>query len=264
MKQLYFLHIPKTAGQFITEAIKDALDKSGIENYFIYNGAFASQERLKNSIYIGSHFGTYPMDIIEGIDTVTILRDPVERAISQFNFLYEDRYKELYKNIDGYLSRLRFYLFEDKNMLGLRNYQARFLCNPANPRRFESEEEFEKLINELSVPFGFGFPNTWFVENDLTSLTFAKSQLDKIDIVGTADSLDSVLESIKMWFLNNYGIDIKYSDKKINSSSILENGKVYTTQDCINMLTEEELKTLKDINSIDQELYQYAKNISMI
>ena len=151
MKQLYFLHIPKTAGQFITESIRESLEKAGIENYFIYNGSFVSQERLKNSIYIGSHFGTYPMDIIDSIDTFTILRDPVERAISQFNFLYETRYKELYKNLDGYLSRLRFYLFEDKNMLGLRNYQARFLCNPANPRRFESEEEFEKMIAELPV-----------------------------------------------------------------------------------------------------------------
>ncbi len=40
MKQLYFLHIPKTAGQFITEAIRLALEKNNINDYFIYNGAF--------------------------------------------------------------------------------------------------------------------------------------------------------------------------------------------------------------------------------
>lgn len=264
MKQLYFLHIPKTAGQFITEAIRDGLEKNGIDNYFIYNGAFASDLRLKESIYIGSHFGTYPLDLINDIDTVTVLRDPVERAISQFNFLYEQRYQELYKDIDGYLNRLKFYLFEDKNMFGLRNYQARFLCNPANPRRFKSEEEFEKLLGESAVPFGFGFPNTWFVGNELTDLTLAKDQLDKMSIVGTADNLDAVLEKINKWFLDNYKIEIKYSDKRINSSSITENGKKYTTRECIDMLTLEELQTLKDINSIDQELYEYAKNISMI
>ena len=111
MKQLYFLHIPKTAGQFITESIRISLEKNGIENFSLYNGSFISEEKLKNSVYIGSHFGTYPMDIIDGIDTVTILRDPVERSISQFNFLYDERYKELYKNIDGYLNRLKFILW---------------------------------------------------------------------------------------------------------------------------------------------------------
>lgn len=263
MKQLYFLHIPKTAGQFITESIRNSLDESGIDNYFIYNGAFASKERLKGSVYIGSHFGTYPIDLIEEIETVTILRDPTERAISQFNFLYEDRYKELYKDIDGYLNRLKFYLFEDKNMLGLRNYQARFLCNPANPRRFESEEEFEKLRNELSIPFGFGFPNTWFVENDLTNLTLAKSQLDSMSMVGTADNLQPVLEKINLWFLNNYNVEIKYLKEKINTSTISENGVEYSTRDCIEMLTIEEIERLKQINSIDEQLYEYAKKLSM-
>ena len=263
MKQLYFLHIPKTAGQFITESIRSSLEKAGIEKYFLYNGAFVSEEKLKECVYIGSHFGTYPIDIIPEINTVTILRDPVERAISQFNFLYEQRYKELYSDISGYLNCLKFYLFEDKNMSGLKNYQARFLCNPANPKRFKSEKDFNELISESSVPFGLGFPNTWFVGNDLTDLSLAKSQLDKMSIVGTADRLDTVLEKIKAWFLDNYKVDIEFLQDRVNSSSIVENGKHYTTQDCIEMLTEEELLTIKEINSIDQELYEYAKKISM-
>jgi hypothetical protein len=263
MKQLYFLHIPKTAGQFLTESIRNSLDKNDFKNYFVYNGDFVSDEKLKDSIFIGSHFGTYPMDIIDKIDTLTILRDPVERSVSQFNFLYEQRYKDLYKDIDGYLNRLKFYLFEDENMFGLRNYQARFLCNPANPKRFKSQEEFNKLIEELSVPFDLGFPNTWLVDNELTDLNFAKSQLEKISIVGTSDNLEPVFKKIDKWFLDNYNLKIEYLKEGINTSSINENGKIYTTQDCLKMLTEEELEKLKKINSIDQELYEYAKKISM-
>jgi len=263
MKQLYFLHIPKTAGQFITEAIRLALEKNSIYDYFIYNGAFVSEEKLKTCIYIGSHFGTYPIDIIPEIDTVTVLRDPVERSVSQFNFLYEERYKDLYKDIDGYLGRLRFYLFEDENVVGLRNYQARFLCNGADKRRFESEEKFKSVIEELVVPFGLGFPNTWFVGNELTSLDLAKSKLENISIVGTCDNLDPVLEKINTWFLDNYNVKIEYLQDKINSSSITENGVEYTTEDCIAMLTKEEIDRLRQINSIDQELYEYAKILSM-
>ena len=263
MKQLYFLHIPKTAGQFITESIRISLEKNGIENFSLYNGSFISEEKLKNSVYIGSHFGTYPMDIIDGIDTVTILRDPVERSISQFNFLYDERYKKLYKNIDGYLNRLKFYLFEDKNMNGLINYQARFLCNGADKRRFESEEKFKSVIEEFVLPFGLGFPNTWFVGNELTSLDLAKSKLENMLIVGTADNLDPVLEKIKVWFLDNYDVEIEYLQDRINSSRITEDGVEYTTKDCVAMLTEEEINTLKQLNSIDQELYEYAKILSM-
>jgi hypothetical protein len=263
MKQLYFLHIPKTAGQFITEAIRVALENNNIKDYFIYNGAFVSEEKLKTCVYIGSHFGTYPIDIIPEIDTVTVLRDPVERSVSQFNFLYEQRYKDLYKEIDGYIARLRFYLFEDENVTGMRNYQARFLCNAADSRRFKSEENFKLVLEESIAPFGLGFPNTWFVGNELTSLNLAKSKLDNMSIVGTSDNLDPVLEKIKVWFLENYDVEIEYLQDRINSSSITEDGVEYTTEDCVGMLTEEEKNTLKQLNSIDQELYEYAKILSM-
>jgi hypothetical protein len=263
MKQLYFLHIPKTAGQFITESIRIALEKNNIEDYFIYNGAFVSEEKLKTCVYIGSHFGTYPIDIIPEIDTVTVLRDPVERSVSQFNFLYEQRYKDLYKEIDGYLARLRFYLFEDENVIGMRNYQARFLCNAVDSRRFQSEENFKSVLEESIAPFALGFPNTWFVGNELTSLNLAKSKLDKMLIVGTSDNLDPVLEKINTWFLDNYNVKIEYFQYKFNSSSITENGVEYTTEDCVAMLTEEEKNIIKQLNSIDQELYEYAKILSM-
>lgn len=263
MKQLYFLHIPKTAGQFITEAIRLALEKNNINDYFIYNGAFVSKEKLKSCVYIGSHFGTYPIEIIPEIDTVTVLRDPVERSVSQFNFLYEERYKELYKDIDGYLGRLRFYLFEDENMFGLRNYQARFLCNSADSRRFESEEKFQSVKDELVVPFGLGFPNTWFVSNELTNLDLAKSRLKSMSMVGTSDNIDPVLQKIKDWFLYNYNVEIEYLQNKFNTSSIIQDGIEYTTKDCVSMLTEKEIDRLRQINSIDQEIYEYAKILSI-
>lgn len=253
------MHIPKTAGQFITKSIGLSLDKNGINNYFLHNGHFVSEKKLKQCVFIAGHFGTFPIDVVDNVEVVTILRDPVERAVSQFNFLYEQRYQHLYKDIDGYINRLKFYLFDDKNMFTLRNYQARFLCNPANKRRFESQEEFDKLLKEFLVPFEAGAPNTWFVENELTSLNLAKSKLDSMSMVGTFDNLNAVLKKINNWFLDNYGIEIKYIEDKINLSSINENGVNYTTEDCVEMLSKEEINTLRQINSIDQELYEYAK-----
>ena len=82
-------------------------------------------------------------------------------------------------------------------------------------------------------------------------------------IVGTADNLDPVLEKIKVWFLDNYDVEIEYLQDRINSSIITEDGVEYTTKDCVAMLTEEEINTLKQLNSIDQELYEYAKILSM-
>ena len=153
--------------------------------------------------------------------------------------------------------------FEDENVIGLRNYQARFLCNAADNRRFESEEKFKLVLEESVAPFALGFPNTWFVGNELTSLDLAKSKLDQMSIVGTSDNIDPVLEKIKVWFLDNYNIEIEYLQEKFNSSSITEDGIKYTTEDCVAMLTEEEINTLKQLNSIDQELYEYAKILSM-
>jgi hypothetical protein len=263
MKKLYFLHIPKTAGQFITKSIGLSLDKNGIDNYFLHNGQFVSEKKLKECVFVAGHFGTFPTDVVNDMEAVTILRDPVQRAVSQFNFLYEQRYRHLYRNIDGYINRLKFYLFEDENMFALRNYQARFLCNPANKRRFESQQEFDNLLEEFLVHFEAGAPNTWFVENELTSLSLAKSKLDSMSMVGTFDNLDKVLKKINAWFLDSYGVEIEYTKDKINVSSISENGVNYTTEDCVEMLSKEEISRFRQINSIDQELYEYAKLLSI-
>ena len=264
MKQLYLLHIPKTAGQFITESVADSLDLAGINNHFRYNGAYVSEQELRESIYIGSHFGTYPIERIPGLDTVTILRDPLSRAISQFNFLYEDRSKELYSGIDNYMNKLKFYMFEDSHDAYVKNYQARFLSNPASQKRFNSEQDFLEIRTKEGEMFrNSTYPNTWFVRNHLTSFEKAKQTLDSCKFVGISENLEPFLKKVDKWFFDNYNINIEFKKDLVNVSSVVEDGVLYNTKICKDLLSEEEKQKFKENNEIDYALYEYAKILNI-
>jgi hypothetical protein len=264
MKSLYFLHIPKTAGQFITESIVDSLDLAGISNYFPYNGAYLSEQELGEKIYIGSHFGTYPIEKIKGIETVTILRDPLSRAISQFNFLYEDRYKELYSGMDNYMDKLKFYMFEDSHDAFVKNYQARFLSNPASEKRFNSEQDFLEIRTEAGEMFrNSTYPNTWFVRNHFTSFEKAKETLDYCKFVGVSENLGPFLQKLDKWFFDNHNIHIEFKKDLVNVSNVIEDGILYNAKICKDLLSEQEKQRFKENNKIDYALYEYAKILNI-
>jgi hypothetical protein len=76
MKQLYFLHIPKTAGRFVKENIASELSKNNINSYT--NTHFPHDVDLTRQVYIAGHFGTYPIETIDNIDVACIVRNPID------------------------------------------------------------------------------------------------------------------------------------------------------------------------------------------
>jgi hypothetical protein len=58
MKQLYFLHIPKTAGKFISASIQKSIPE--YQNLLYISTHFPNNnEFLSSKIYISAHDGTY-------------------------------------------------------------------------------------------------------------------------------------------------------------------------------------------------------------
>ncbi len=72
MKQLYFLHIPKTAGRFVKENIRTTLYANDINSYT--NTHYPHNVNLNDQSYIAGHFGTYPIDVVKDIEVACIVR----------------------------------------------------------------------------------------------------------------------------------------------------------------------------------------------
>lgn len=262
MNQLYFLHIPKTAGKFISgsieKSIPNSLNSLYISTYFPNNKEF-----LEDKIYISAHAGMYIPNTIDNIDVATIVRNPLEARASYFNFIYHmylDERKE-YINLKTMRDKFLYYLFEDKNFLIHNNYQSRFLCNGSDPRSWDRKSFFEDSHSMLKKYYeGQGFD--WFIDNEKTSLDTAINNISKFKIKNTVENIDKFTKKITEWFLENHKINIEFDKRsKINESLSNYNGESYSSLDLIKMLTEEEILKVIDLNSIDYAVYNFVKDL---
>ena len=89
MKRLYFLHIPKTAGQSVHAYLVEAFGQPAISPARVMNQLkrLSLEERRRHQVFSG-HFDWTALREIdpEGV-TLTVLRDPVDRILSFYYFL---------------------------------------------------------------------------------------------------------------------------------------------------------------------------------
>jgi hypothetical protein len=99
-RALYFLHIPKTAGTAFTEFLDSQFDRSEILPHRTWNQVFqaTSDEEiarspglLRGAALVRGHFGTSGLrELPRHTDLVTVLREPLDRVVSQYEHLRRD------------------------------------------------------------------------------------------------------------------------------------------------------------------------------
>ena len=260
--RLYFLHIPKTAGQGLSSELKLQLNKNNISTYTTTH--YPNGYPISNEVYISGHLGTYPIEKFPGISTSCLVRNPIEARVSYFNFIHGRNNLDVprYRSIENYFDKLKYYLFEDEGFVEHNNYQSRHICNPTDEAVFQSDVEFERNLESIYNKYNFelGTAFNWFIKNDNTSFENAKKQIDSFDIVNTVDAIDSHYLSISRWFKDNHNVQINLNPKNIkNSSNTLYKGKVYTTKNLIQMLTDKEKDKILENNEIDYKIYSMIR-----
>lgn len=260
MKKLYFLHIPKTAGKFVSNGISKSLPEHSASLY-ISTHFPNNKEFLSDKIYISAHAGTYIPDTLDNVDVATIVRHPVSARASYFNFIYHmylDKRKE-YLDLDTMREKFLYYLFEDNNFLLHNNYQSRFLCNGSEPKSWDRKEYF-KDSNNLLKKYHDGEGFDWFIGNEKTSLDLAISNISKFKIKNTVDRIDLFLKNVSEWFLDNHSLEIKFDRNNIiNESLSTYNGDSYSSKDLIEMLSKDDIEKILNLNSIDYAVYNFVK-----
>jgi len=129
---IYHLHIPRTSGIYIKNNVIPHLISNGVE-HFISNRSRIDVEKIKQSKFVGGHFGLMPLDYMENPEIFTIVRDPVERFISYFKYTTGPKRagKEAEEKLDRWLYG------EECEMQS--NLQSKFLTGKLNIEKFNQD-----------------------------------------------------------------------------------------------------------------------------
>lgn len=229
---LLFLHIPKVGGRTVAEFLSSIAISANLLQYKLYNGSpfLLIPELLQpNHTFIAGHFTTRLFELnpaMEQCYTLTVLRDPVDRAISAF-FYHGRQYPE---DVDPCLN-----------------------LNGTYPEKScEHQKQYSNgMIQQLS---GIPSPKR---KNFRTLLEHSKTNLGKyFDAVCFLDELPSCMERV----MKAFGIGPLVQQEfgmKISTLSLNKENK-YRTESRPEELDNDTMTKFRDANQLDQELYDFA------
>jgi hypothetical protein len=201
--------------------------------HFASNRTSIDTEKIKQSKFVSGHFGLMPLDYMNNPEVFTIVRDPVERFISYFNYTIKPHQSQ--KEIE---ERFQSWLY-GKDYVVQSNLQSKFLTGKTNIDKF----------NEDVVAFETTIESGWHIENY------------NLDIKNVIDNLQNI-KCYTFEELNLFCSDMNKSLEKQFEFSVFQETKK------INKLTAErfkikpskkDLSRIEELNSVDIELYEYVK-----
>ena len=227
---IYHLHIPRTAGIYLSQNVVPYLISNRVE-HFASNRTVIDPEKIKNSKFVSGHFGLMPLEYMQDPEVFTVLRNPVERFISYFNYttgLIRTR-SEAHQKLDNWLY--------GEQSLVQSNMQSKFLTGYMN------YEKFNQGVNQ----FQNAVYNSWFIENYSLDKDTIKANIDKFNVF-TMEDYDLFLELFNDKLEKDFGFRTFRHKDKSNSST-----------DIGIKFSKSQINKIEELNSIDMEMYEYVQ-----
>lgn len=186
-----------------------------------------SKDTFVDKKFISGHFGTTPFKYRDNLLTVCLVRDPVDRFIS--NFIYINKsYKGLH--LDSQLEEW----IENPTQ---HNIQARSLNKPLDEELYNNPKD--KLSRAL---------DGWCLERGDINMSEAKALIDSMYLVDTLDNHKTFIDSLNELVYKTYGF---YSFP--NRHILNENFRKMAISGRIR-------KRIEELNSLDMEIYDYVRS----
>jgi hypothetical protein len=241
----YFLHIPKTAGttfrvflenQFHLHQICPAYEFFELKKY--------TDEQLSQMRLFRGHLGYNLVNYLpQPLHTMVMLRDPMERTVSHFEYICRDPGHPKYRQIHERKLGLKEYLLDKVLSAEVTNAQVRPLAHTADRRvlqellgRSQSQQEFAKAWRHT--------PGVLPADDEL--LDVALQRLRQMAFVGVAEQLERGLQ-LAGWLLD--------ANPPENISSLNINHQ----RTRLDEIPEETLQILKQVTALDSALYERGK-----
>jgi hypothetical protein len=246
---LYFLHIPKTSGSFIEAIIKS--HKKEWPSSFVFGHhlpnpnqknkliEFFNSDKLKSCQFIKGHFATTPYQFVNNIQAFSLIREPLDRAMSFFKYVT--------RAVDiTYPQSVYSYLKQNPNL-----QSANFISDLKWIEVFETEEDIHRFKNLDSYPYYLDTPKISFEELLL--------QIKQKNItISTMENKLFLLEELELAISNLLGEDIIFNPELQTDTGYRVQYNPYTMD--LSCLTQDIKEEFKMLNNLDYQLYNYVKD----
>lgn len=242
---VYFLHIPKTSGSSVHRSLMEACEPPSILPHLIWDDVIIGGQDLSGPTrLISGHFaGFLPLWIREWPRIVTMVREPMARALSHINEIQRHPGHPLHELAEG-LS-VEEYCEHPELRKTVDNFQARYLASldfamTLMPRPSEGREH--EPYASLSVRFESAL---YSLDRATGLLDAAVRALDAIDAVGICEAHAA---SLKV-FARVLGWDVEIPEYRLNRSH---------GQRTLAELSRRDREALASLNEVDSQVYAHA------
>jgi hypothetical protein len=245
---IYFFHIPKTAGTSLSLAMKEVYGSNAVSPQLLWDdfltGKFAISPETR--VIIGHFGGLLPFYLGQMPRMMTLLRDPVARALSHINHVQRDPNHPLHELAQP-LSIID-YCRDEKLRRTIDNFQTRYLASLA----------FAQALMTKPSQFGDSHHGHYSVafENSLLAMDSqydlqqsAMDALNAMDAFGICEDQEKSLEH----FSQVFQWPAKARNLRANTS--------LDTQKKVSDLSFRERRWLQAVTTLDQGVYDWACSI---
>lgn len=245
-EQLIHLHIPKTAGSSLNKMLSDAYGTvSANGKFWHYNSTstlIKDPKRRTHPLILGHIHYDVVQILSPNHKIISFLRDPVERTISAFEFMKSHPEVWLGKLAQGTITE---FLSAPAVLKSIRNVQVRLIGTQINFRKLYADLAAGRITEERYHAHIQALSNK---QADQTTLECAKERLAKFDFIGFTDTFDDDVRSLFAMLGKPCPV-------------IAHENKTPVQFKKRDRYSPEELELVSSMNSLDNDLYQFAKQL---
>ncbi|WP_456380189.1 hypothetical protein [Thiolapillus sp.] len=243
----YFLHIPKTAGTTFRVLLENHFHMDDIcPAYEFFQIKQYADEQLARFRLFRGHMGYNLVNYLPGKPlTLVMLRDPLERAVSHFEYIRRDPAHPKHRIIRERRMGLKEYLLDPVLSAEVTNAQVRPLAHLAG--RSQLQDLLAKTTSQEA------FARAWrhtegMLPPDDELLDIALQRLQGMDFVGIAECLDQGME-LAAWMLGS------------RASRQAQSLNINPGRTCLESLPGDVLELLEQVTFLDRQLLARGRGL---
>ena len=230
---IYHLHIPRTSGVYVRLNVLPEIKARSIKHFASNRFLPINVNVIKESQFVSGHFGLMPLDYMDSPEIFTIVRDPIERFISYFNYTIKPHQSQ--KRIE---ERFHNWLYGEDSV-NQSNLQSKFLTGKTNIEKF----------NKDVVTFNTTIESGWHIEDYSLNIKDVINNLQNIKCY-TFEELNLFRLDMNKSLEKQFGFSVFQNTEKINE---------LTSERIRIKPSKEQLNRIQELNSVDMELYEHIR-----